>query len=50
VPYTKSTINTAYPNAKKGFRVIADIVNTTYIKKDNSSTGNWSTFSTSALT
>lgn len=49
-PYTKSTINAAYPNAKKGYMVIADNAGATYVKKDNSPTGNWSTFPTVELT
>jgi len=49
-PYTKSTINVAYPSAKKRFIVIQDGANQTYIKKDNSPTGNWSTFPTVQLT
>lgn len=42
-PYTKSTINSVYPNAKFGFRVVCEnnAVGATYIKIDNSATGNW---------
>lgn len=49
-PYTKSTINTAYPTAKFGFMVICDNANAIYVKKDNSPTGNWSTFPSVQLT
>lgn len=48
-PYSKSTINSQYPTAKKGTIVVQDEGGKTYIKKDNSSTGNWSVFSTSQL-
>lgn len=48
-PYTKSTINTAYPNAKRGFRVIQDSGGFTYTKKDDNSTGEWSKTASSQL-
>ncbi len=49
-PYTKSTINTAYPNATIGFKVVADSAGFTYIKKDNNSSGNWNVIASSQLT
>lgn len=49
-PHTKSTINAAYPNARIGNMVIQDVAGQTYIKKDNSSTGDWSVFPTVQLT
>ncbi len=49
-PYTKTSINTAYPSARRGDTVVQDAANTTYIKKDDSPTGNWSTFPTIQLT
>lgn len=49
-PYSKSTLNAAYPSAKKGAIVIQDGANATYIKKDNSSTGEWSTWPSVQLT
>lgn len=49
-PYTKATINAAYPSATKNTIIIQDGANMTYIKKDNSPTGNWSTFPTVQLT
>lgn len=51
--YTKATLNTAYPNAKIGQMVIADLITTgglMYTKKDNSSTGNWVISPISTLT
>ncbi len=50
VPYTKALINGDFPSAKIGFTVIQDGAGMTYIKKDNSPTGNWSTFPTVQLT
>lgn len=49
-PYTKSTLNAAYPSAKINQVVVCDNAGATYIKKDNSPTGNWSTFPTVELT
>lgn len=49
-PFTKSTLNTAYPNAKIGQIVVQDAAGFTYIKKDDSATGNWSVFATTELT
>lgn len=49
VAYTKTTINIAYPMAKVGTTVIQDLAGLTYIKKDNSSTGNWSFLTSSQL-
>ena len=50
--YTKSTLNTQYPDARIGTRVVQDAASgggKTYLKKDNSTTGNWSVFSTAQL-
>jgi hypothetical protein len=49
-PYTKATINATYPNVGANTIVIQDGANQTYIKKDNSPTGNWSVFPTIQLT
>lgn len=49
-PYTKSSLNAEYPDALKGDIVIQDDANQIYIKKDNSPTGNWSTFPSVQLT
>jgi hypothetical protein len=48
-PYTRSGLNTQYPNAKTGFKVIQDNANITYVKKDDVSTGNWSILSSAIL-
>lgn len=48
-PYTKTTINIAYPTANIGTIVVQDLAGLTYIKKDNSSTGNWSKIASSQL-
>jgi hypothetical protein len=42
VAYTRTTINAAYPNAKEDDVIIQDGAGMTYIKKDDSPTGNWS--------
>lgn len=47
--YTKSSLNTAYPNAKVGVTIVQDSGGFTFIKKDNSSTGNWSKIASSQL-
>lgn len=49
-PYVRSTINSVYPNATRGVVIIQDNANMTYIKKDNSSTGNWSAIASVQLT
>jgi hypothetical protein len=50
--YAKSSINTAYPYASTGFTVICSLISSggmTYIKMDNSPTGDWSSFPVSTL-
>lgn len=44
--YTKATLNTMYPNAKRGLIVIQDAISKIYIKKDSSVVGNWTTITT----
>ncbi|HMI03738.1 MAG TPA: hypothetical protein VK541_14740 [Pedobacter sp.] len=50
IPYTKATINAAFPTAKKGFIVINNTTGYSYIKNDNSASGEWSTFPSVQLT
>jgi hypothetical protein len=45
VAYTKDTLNTTYPNAKKGVIVVVKSVGHSYLKLDDSSTGQWWTIS-----
>jgi hypothetical protein len=48
-PFTKATLNAAYPAAIMGQVVIQDGASLTYTKKDNSPTGNWSVRPSSQL-
>jgi hypothetical protein len=48
--FTKSTLNTKYPLALIGFKVIQDATGKIYTKEDNSSTGNWNVATGALLT